>query len=62
MHLEEQFKSANPKNRVKESFAQIVKENKPTSLHEIKSGDIFELQSASVRVKAQAKEVEKVGD
>lgn len=47
-----------PKKRVKESFAQVVKENKPVSIDTLKQDDIFELISTKTKVKAKALQIE----
>jgi exodeoxyribonuclease VII large subunit len=44
----------NPEKRVKESFAQIVKDKKPISIDLLKPDDIFELVSTKAKVKAKS--------
>jgi len=51
--LKNAFELANPKNREKEGFAQIVKNGRKTPLEELKIGDLFNLENTSTKVEAK---------
>ena len=52
--LEEQFKLSNPKNREKEGFAEIVKDNKRIKLEDINEGDEFIIENTNSKILSKA--------
>ncbi len=52
--LLDSFKANDPKKRVKESFAQIIKENKPVTLETIEPDEIFSLVTPKAKITAKA--------
>ena len=50
----ENFEANKPQKKLRESYAQIVKNNKPISLKDIQKDEIFELVSVDVKLKAKA--------
>jgi exodeoxyribonuclease VII large subunit len=48
--------SKEPSRELKECYAQVVKEGKKIALEKIEVGEVFELQTASVILKAKAYE------
>jgi exodeoxyribonuclease VII large subunit len=54
------FETLKPTKQLKESFVQITKKQKKTSLKKIKKDDLFELSDGELLVSAQALQVEKI--
>jgi len=52
--LLESFLANNPQKKIKDSFAQIIKEGKPANLEDIKPDEIFSLVTPKTKIKAKA--------
>ena len=58
--LLESFNANNPSKKIKNTFAQILKENKPINLENIKKDEIFTLISTKTKLTAKAIEKNKI--
>jgi len=54
------FQANNPNKRVKESFAQVIKDNKPISLESIQPDEIFSLLTPKTKLTAKAISTQKI--
>ncbi len=53
LQMNELLDIANPKNKIKDGYAQIIKNNKITKLQDLNNGDNFELLASNTKIEAK---------
>jgi len=53
LQMSELLDIANPKNKIKDGYAQIIKNNKITKLQDLNNGDNFELLASNTKIEAK---------